>query len=174
MFNTFIFELKSIKERELKKKIFSQQCENAQHDFDNAYVHAKDALTRLEYVSADDFFLAAEKVDEENRDCDINKGTLAEEHTRIIAPATYLKMMRKMNSAQQNGNYHEAQSTYEEAGNYFANNNVSSFTISHEPFYDYLQHKANNASISKNGICSGQAGIFSRSHLTVLSKMKRA
>ncbi len=136
---------KSISKRleELRKKIFSLQCENAQRDFDDAYIHGKDALSRLEYVNADDFFISAKKANTENRDCEINTRNIEEEHAAIIPAAIYLKMMAQFKSQQQEGNYTNAETIYEEAGNYFTANNVSRFNITHESFYNYLLNKAN-------------------------------
>ena len=117
---------------ELRKKIFSQQCDNAQKAFDDSYSKGKDALTKQDYVKADNFFIDAEETAEQNKDCGITIGKIIEEHLTIQPAATYLKMMEQVNNFQFEGNYHNAQEKYNEAGNYYSTNNVSIFTIQHE------------------------------------------
>ncbi len=129
---------------ELRKKIFSQQCENAQREFDELYLHGKDALLIPDYIKADDFFISAEKVNDENKDCGVNIREIVKEHSAIIPAATYLKKLAQVNVKQKEGDYRNAEITYNEVTKYYSDNNVSRFNISHESFYDYLLYKANN------------------------------
>ncbi len=136
---------------ELRKKMFSQQCENAQREFDEIYLHAKDALLIPDYVKADDLFIRAEKVNADNKDCGVNMRQIVKEHSAIIPAATYLKKIAQVNVLQKEGDYRTAEITYNEATKYYSDNNVSSFNISHESFYDYLLYKANNGFLYYEG-----------------------
>ena len=129
---------------ELKANIFSQECYNAQKDFDRMHNQMQEAIRNKKYVDADQYYRNADKVLQDYADCSLNSGNLRAEHDSIIPAYVYQSLMNEVLSEQTAGRYKEAYSKYKDADTYYHRYEVTRFGLNHPPLADYAIEKCNN------------------------------
>ncbi|MCZ2277953.1 MAG: hypothetical protein LC117_08510 [Bacteroidia bacterium] len=128
----------------LKEKIFSQECTNAQNEFNIWYKKGNQAATELDFLAAYGFYSKANQVLTDNSDCGLTAFRLADEMTEINDGYTYQKMLASVLKMQEDAQYAASIEQYQEAGEFFKLKNISRYGIRHLSLEEFTETKCRN------------------------------
>ncbi|MBU0487251.1 MAG: hypothetical protein KKD31_04780 [Bacteroidetes bacterium] len=129
---------------ELKEKIFSQECVNAQAEYDAQILKAKEQETKLQYINAESTYKNAIAVVEKNPDCGIARASADDGKLRILPAATYQKLINEINGHINVQNFRKAMDRYAEADQYFGQMGIAGFGLQHIPFMEFTRNQRPN------------------------------
>lgn len=135
----------------LKKGIFTQECTNLQNQLDEKWDAILVALGKTDYLTADRLMTEAKKLNSENIECGIDISGLFRTQDSVRNAVVYQNMIGEALSLQSNGRFGEAISKYNEGGNYFSNNNVIRFGITHQELASFVIDKGSNEFCNEAG-----------------------
>lgn len=125
---------------ELKAKIFTQECNNLQNEYNTKYRQAIDLIIDKQFERAYNLLFEAIQITSKIPDCGISAETANTKRKEILPVVTYKK---KKNEVRQKVNYRafsEAINLYLEAGKHFISNNLDKFNISHAPLFEFISN----------------------------------
>lgn len=122
----------------LKKSIFSQQCINAQNDYDKFLGEAATAIIAKEYIKADEFYVSAINIANQNSDCEINTDSAQSGKKYIAKPAEFQRKYTECANMARKLQYSDAISSYNNLISFFNNNNLSEFGLFCEPLHVFI------------------------------------
>jgi hypothetical protein len=128
----------------LKDKIFSQECENAQHDLDNFYSQMLAAASSHEFIRADNIFKQANKFATANGECNLNSSSLQLLHDSVLPAYVYQSLLYDVITLQDQGKYADAISKYDASDIYYHRYNVARFNLTEDSLADLAIAKGNN------------------------------
>ncbi|ALI99528.1 tetratricopeptide repeat protein [Rufibacter tibetensis] len=146
--------------RTLSQGIFSQECANAQAEYDQHYQQALQLSSERKFAQAAaelDKALASSKG---NGGCAISSATAEVELTRIDAPAHYQELLQKTNAFISQNNMGSAVKVYVEAVQHFEAAEVGRFGLGHESLLAFAldhENKAFIAEVAKYAATTGDA-----------------
>lgn len=120
----------------LRESIFNQECMNAQTEYNAALRKANALVSQKDYVAAEQAFAAALGISNQNQACalDVSAGTA--EQKRIQPAAEYQRRKANAMALIDRRNFSNGLKAYEGAGEYYANNGIASFGLSHDRLFD--------------------------------------
>ena len=130
--------------KDLKSGIFSQECQNAQVNYDSMLSGVKNQLILLDYFKADEKIREALKFLEDNVLCSLNDGGIESIRDSILPAVTYQTQIHQVFDYQSQKRYQEMIDRYLEAGSYFIRFSVSEFGLQHAGLDDFAVSKCNN------------------------------
>ncbi len=122
----------------LKNKIFTQECANAQNAFDKQFATAKQLAEQKKFIEADAAFDATLTIALQYSDCGIVTTLVINKKAECLPGAVYQKKINSANDFLRNGNYQQCIDTYVDAGSYFEKNNVSKLGLTFQHPYEYI------------------------------------
>jgi len=134
---------------DLKTKIFSQQCRNAQETYNEYYRKAYQNIALKKYSSADDLFLKCMKIVEDNSNCKIKDSMARVSKEKYLHAATYQKLTEESESLANSSKYYDAINKYIDCEKYFTENNIRQFGLTHVLLNDYIASRKDTNYIYK-------------------------
>jgi hypothetical protein len=128
---------------QLKSKIFTQECKNAQNEYEKIIADALSLAERKLFIDEEKTLEKAVKKAEENKDCDISTESASNERSRVLPAITYQKLLASIEGLIVVGKYDEVIKKYREAEEHFFDLNVSKFGLNHDALPDFIK-KSNN------------------------------
>lgn len=130
----------ALRRKEVQDAIFSQECINAQRDFDAILVDAEQHRSGIRYVEATAAWQKALSLAKQNQACGIYTLT-TEEALRFYQPAAdYQLQVRKADEAITNVNYSGAIDAYTKAGDLFYSHDMNTkYSLKHPSLFDYIK-----------------------------------
>ncbi|MBU0765087.1 MAG: hypothetical protein KJ607_09655, partial [Bacteroidetes bacterium] len=123
---------------DLKNKIFSRECKNAQAEYDRQFDLALEYIDKKEFINAENTLNEAIRFAEKNTECDISTISLEEKHTEILPGSVYQQLLSRTEELIGTKYYREAIEKYIEAGTYFSDRKVARLNLTHLPLQDYF------------------------------------
>lgn len=133
-------ETLSLRIENLKKAIFSQECANAQKEYDTKIASAIKDENANNYITALSLYSEALKVIENNLDCGISDMLAKKGLANAEKPANYQIQYNQCHEFVKNNNYLKAIETYNKLTAYFNENEISDYGISHLPLHLYISN----------------------------------
>ena len=136
----------------LRKDIFSRQCINTQNTVDSAYNEGQAHESDGQYLAADKAYEIGIKAANAFPECSIQIDSLESALLGIRPAVTYLELMQRITTDQENGNYQSAIDNFQHASKYFSDMKVSAFGLNHDPdIFKFIREKGNNGLINYAG-----------------------
>ncbi len=128
----------SVRIENLKKAIFSQECQNAQKDYDAKVDAAVKAEIEKNFITASDNYNEALQIVKKNTDCDINDQMAKKGQANTEKPAHYQQTLALCNDQVKNNDYLKAIETYNKLSSFFNDNRIQDYGIIHQPLHLYM------------------------------------
>lgn len=128
----------SVRIENLKKSIFSQECMNAQKEYDSKTAAAANAENEKNFISAETNYNAALLTVEKNPDCDINNEAAKKGKQKVEKPSQYQQQLNQCNELVKNNSYYKAIESYNKLGTYYNGNSIINYGITHQPLHLYI------------------------------------
>ena len=128
----------------LKGEIFSQQCQNAENAYQTYVASGIGMSEALQYIEAERLLLLAVAEHTKLPDCGLDISEAENELFRIKPAATFLKMIAESQLLKNKSKYQQAIEKYNEAGDYFIEQQVGLFDITYKAVLDYIISGDNN------------------------------
>jgi len=128
----------SVRIENLKKAIFSQECQNAQKDYDAKVDAAVKAELEKSYITANDNYNEALQIVKKNTDCDINGEMAKKGQANTEKPAQYQQTLNLCNDRVKNNDYLKAIEAYNKLTTYYHDNGIQDYGITHQPLHLYI------------------------------------
>jgi len=128
----------SVRIENLKKAIFSQECQNAQKDYDAKVDAAVKAELEKSYITANDNYNEALQIVKKNTDCDINGEMAKKGQANTEKPAQYQQTLNLCNDRVKNNDYLKAIEAYNKLTPYYHDNGIQDYGITHQPLHLYI------------------------------------
>lgn len=128
----------SMRVENLKKAIFSQECMNAQKEYDAKVDAGVNAEVEKNYIAAEASYSEALQTVEKNSDCDINNKIAKNGWTNVEKPSKYQQMLNQCNDLVRNNNYLKAIESYNKLTPFYKDNSISDYGITHQPLHLYI------------------------------------
>lgn len=122
----------------LKGKMFSQECKNAQNEFQTQYNLVLSYIEKKEFADADRALEKTFQIAEKNAECDINTTDAKNKRSEILPAITYQKLFAEIEKLLREGNYVQVYKKYQEVEMYFFEFKVDKFGLEHLPIIDYI------------------------------------
>ncbi len=135
--------------RDIKSKMFSQDCLNAQKRADNWFDKGKNALAVHQYLEASDDFDNSIAVADSNSTCNLSANQARDERLNIAAPSTYQKLIREVMNLQNNAQYLPAISKYNDARTYYVKFDVMKYGLENPELCDFATSTNSNGFIMR-------------------------
>ncbi len=129
--------------RNLKDKIFEQECINAQTKFDDFLRRADAAINAKNFTDAEELLGQAKIHADKYRECEIDLSQLNRKSAEIAEAVKYQKLINTAQVLIKRGNYSAALKDYLRAEQYFRDNNVSRYGLAHLSLEDFAQRQSN-------------------------------
>jgi hypothetical protein len=136
---------------ELKNRIFSQECKQAQERFNEYYRQGNQAATTLDFIKAFRLYSSAEETENKNRDCALQTLRLKEEMQYIHDGYTYQSMIESVLEMHQQEQYAASLERYLQAGDFFQANNVKRYGLQHLSLDEFTEMRCGNNFIKYMG-----------------------
>ncbi len=136
---------------ELKSKIFSQECKNAQDKFNDLYKRGNQAATELDFLKAQKFYSDASQTVIDNKDCGLNTYRLADEMENIHDAYSYQSMVASVLAMHEQEQYAASLERYREAGEFFEMKNVKRYGLRHLSLEEFTETKCRNNFVKFRG-----------------------
>lgn len=134
----------SSKMTELKSRIFSQECKNAQEKFDGLYRKGNQAATELDFISAHKFYSLARQTASDNNNCGLNTYRLEDEIANIGDGYSYQSMIASVLTMHEQEQYAASLERYREAGEFFEMKNVKRYGLRHLTLDEFTETRCRN------------------------------
>jgi hypothetical protein len=128
----------------LKKSIFSQECINAQKEYDGKISAASAAVSSKKFIDAENFYKEALGVIENNRDCSINGDLAYSGKKNVEKPAEYQRLYAQCDDFVRNVRYNDAIDAYKKLTLYYNSNSIESSGIKHQPLHLFILNYESN------------------------------
>ena len=125
----------------LKDKIFTQECNNAQLEYDLKFNAGLDFIKKKDFINADAQFDKAMKIASDNIECGISISNAEKKKQEIEAGVSYQQKLRQVNDLIDRRSYEEAIRVYLKTGEYFNENSVGALKIEHKPLFVFIKEK---------------------------------
>lgn len=129
---------------DLKSKIFSQECKNAQEKFNELYRKGNHAAAELDFIKAQQFYADAKQTVIDNSECGLNTFRLDEEMQNIKDGFSYQSMIASVLAMHEQEQYAASIERYREAGEFFDRNNVKRYGLRHLTLDEFTETKCRN------------------------------
>ena len=130
---------------ELRKKIFTKECINAQNEYDIYIGNARNNISNKYYLLADNDFGAAFKVTENYPDCMIDKTEALNLKNSIQPAIDFLKNLLEIDDDVKTKKYSNAIAVYIETEKIFNEENLNThFGLTMMPMLDYIAKQENS------------------------------
>jgi hypothetical protein len=134
---------------DLRGKIYSQECINAQYTIDSCVTAGRALEHDRNFLQAMLILERGMEVKNTYSNCKLFADSLESLLYRIRPAGTYLQLMENSGREMQNGNYSSAVKLYNDASSYFAQKNVASYNLQHNPDRDdYVLKTGNNGMLN--------------------------
>lgn len=122
----------------LKQSIFSQQCVNAQAEYDGILDSANVFVRKNDYILASETYQKAKSVAQKNSDCQLNtdSATIGLNYTQN--PAKYQQDYRKAAQRANSGDFQGATSAYVALTDFYQKNKLSDYAIVHKTLTQFI------------------------------------
>ena len=127
-----------VKFEELKGKIFSQECTNAQNEYNGVLGEAMALREKQDFIAAEDRFKAAQAVITRNSACGINDSQTRSGLVEIADGAEYQRKMREIDSKVNRNLTTDAIQDLLNADHFFRTRNIDRYGLSHPSMFDYI------------------------------------
>lgn len=128
----------SVKIESLKKAIFSQECMNAQKDYDAKIAAASISISEKNFIAAETSYSEALQTVDKFRDCGINTDLAIAGKKNVEKPAQYQRTFAQCNDLANSRNYSGAIDAYNKLTIFYNSNNIGNSGISHQPLHLYI------------------------------------
>jgi len=128
----------SLRIENLKKSIFSQECMNAQIDYDSKTTAAVNAENEKSFISAETNYKDALLTVEKNPDCDINNDLAKKGKLNVEKPSQYQQLLNQCNDLVKSNSYYKAIESYNKLTTYYNGNAITNYGITHQPLHLYI------------------------------------
>ncbi|HNW70148.1 MAG TPA: hypothetical protein PKI01_07090 [Bacteroidales bacterium] len=128
----------SVRIENLKKSIFSQECMNAQKEYDSKTAAAANAENEKNFISAETNYNAALLTVEKNPDCDINNEVAKKGKLNVEKPSQYQQQLNQCNDLVKSNSYYKAIESYNKLSTYYNSNSIINYGITHQPLHLYI------------------------------------
>lgn len=129
---------------ELKSKIFSQECKNAQDKFNEFYRKGNQAATELDFITAQKLYNHARQIVNDNSDCGLNTFRLDDEENYIRDGYSYQSMIASILTMHEQEEYAASIERYREVGEFFEMKNVKRYGLRHLSLDEFTETKCRN------------------------------
>jgi len=123
---------------ELKNKIFSQECANAEQDYLSFLDKSKKLMRDGDYALAYVTLTQAIDVTSKNVLCNIDNSAAYKEQNRIKPAMEYQNLMFKVDEYEAQGNYTECVKQINNCGIFYTTNGIDSFGLKHATPQEYI------------------------------------
>ncbi len=122
----------------LKQSIFSQQCMNAQAEYDGVIDTANVFVAKKDFITALNTFQRAKAVADKNSDCQLNtdSATIGINYTQN--PAKYQQDYKKATQRANSNDFSGATSAYVALTDFYQKNNLSDYAIEHKTLTQFI------------------------------------
>ncbi len=122
----------------LKKAIFSQECNNAQKDYDSNIALAEAAVLEKQFIKAESFYNQAMQIVKSNYDCSLNDNLAVSGLKSVEKPAHYQKSLNECIDMARDIKYSQSIDSYNKLTTYY-NENVKDLNgIQHAALKDFI------------------------------------
>jgi len=128
----------SLRIENLKKSIFSQECMNAQKDYDSKTAAAVKAENEKSFISAETNYNDALLTVDKNPDCDINNDLAKKGKLNVEKPSQYQQLLNQCNDLVKSNSYYKAIESYNKLTTYYNGNAIINYGITHQPLHLYI------------------------------------
>ena len=122
----------------LRKSIFSQECMNAQKEYDTKIETAIKAENEKNFIVAENTYKEALKTVENNSDCGISDELAKKGLAKVEKPAQYQRSLNECDKLAKDFSYLKAIETYNNLTAFYNINSISDYGISHQPLQLYI------------------------------------
>lgn len=122
----------------LKKGIFSQECNNAQKDYDNKILSAESQIKEKFFIEAESSYHDALKIVSSFNDCGINGDAAVLGLKNIEKSASYQKKLRESADYAKNYNYNKAIDSYNQLVVFYNKNSSELQAITHKNLNQWI------------------------------------
>lgn len=122
----------------LKKSIFSQECQNAQKQYDLQIQQANDFVQAKDFIVAESTFDAALKTIQQNSDCGINSDLAVSGKKSMEKPAQYQRTLSSIKDNISSTLYEKAITDYNTLTAFYNNNGLTAYGITHAPLHEFM------------------------------------
>ncbi len=136
---------------ELKNRIFSQECKQAQERFNEFYRQGNLAASTLDFVKAFRLYSSAEQIENNYRDCALQIFRLKEEMQYIHDGYTYQSMIESVLEMHQQEQYAASLERYRQAEEFFEASNVKRYGLRHLSLDEFTEMRCANNFIKYMG-----------------------
>jgi hypothetical protein len=137
---------------ELKNKIFTQECVNAQAEYDDDYSRAQKNISNKSFIDAISLLEAAIKVAESNTLCSISSKSAADDKFKYGPASNYQKLIKECDALLSGDKFSEVIEKHITAEKYFVQFDVQNFGLNNTPLAEYIEAQNNSNFISH---CTG-------------------
>lgn len=131
---------------ELRAAIFSQECANAQGEFDAALIEAQNNVKLQRFIDADNAINKSFQVAAQSSQCEIDASVPKALKEEIAQAVKYQKLLLASKEAIDRAEYKAAIENYETAAVIFEQNGLEAkFSLKHLPLVDYIYGSGRNA-----------------------------
>jgi len=138
--------IKSVKE--LKDKISTQECTNAQTEYDNEIKKAQEQIKNFNYIDAIASFETAVKIAVNNAGCAISSESANENKVKYQPAANYQKLILEVDAGLNEDKFSLVIEKYLAADKYFTQNNIHQFGLAYKSLFDFISAQNNSNFIS--------------------------
>jgi hypothetical protein len=128
----------------LKKSIFSQECINAQKEYDGKISAASAAISNKKFIDAENSYKEALTVIDNNRDCGINGDLAYSGKKNVEKPAEYQRQYAQCDDFARNIRYNDAIAAYNKLTVFYNSNSIESSGIIHQPLQLFILNYESN------------------------------
>lgn len=123
----------------LRERIFTQECANAQANYDKHFRNAQALEHEQKFIAADQAYSAAIQAAEENQACAIASFTAQDARAVIAAAVAYQRQLEQANYSISRKKYTDATIAYEEARKLYLAREVNKFGLDHISLYNFAK-----------------------------------
>lgn len=125
----------------LKRSIFSQECANAQNEYDAHLASARSLISANDFIGAEEKYKDALQTAESKRDCGIDSESATAGQQKMADPATYQRSLKQVATFVSCDQYEKAINEYLKLGEFYSSRSLSSFGLVHLPLHQYMTTK---------------------------------
>ncbi len=125
----------------LKDKIFTEECNNAQQEYDRNYNLAQQKITEKLFIEAEEYLEAAINITVVNAVCGISANSADNQKFIILPAVNYQKLLKNNEEAFKNNNFGLVIDKHIEAEKYYYQFQLDKFGLQHRSLFDYAISK---------------------------------
>jgi len=127
--------------QDLKNKIFTEECKNAQSDYDMHLNAARQLITLKKYLEAAIELETAVNITIDNKVCGISPATAENLKSEILPAVNYQKILIQTEEEFKTNNFGSVIDKYNEAEKFYKQFGIGQFGLQHSSLYDYALQK---------------------------------